>query len=61
MKGARSTLKCKGYLLTALATAVLLAASSGTALAQRTNALPVLTDLKIELTGPNDVGEARTR
>ena len=34
MNGARSTFMRKGYWLTALATAVLLAASSGTALAQ---------------------------
>ena len=34
MNGARSTFMRKGYLLTALAAAVLLAASSGTALAQ---------------------------
>ena len=35
MNGARSTYMRKGYLLTALAAAVLLAASSGTAYAQR--------------------------
>ena len=34
MNGVRSTYMRKGYLLTALAAAVLLAASSGTALAQ---------------------------
>ena len=34
MNGARSTFMRKGYLLTALAAAVLLAASSGTAYAQ---------------------------
>ena len=38
MNGARTTLIRKGYWLTALATAVLLAASSGTALAQTTTA-----------------------
>ena len=36
MNGSRSTYMRKGYLLTALAAAVLLAASSGTAYAQRT-------------------------
>ena len=36
MNGARSTYMRKGYLLTALAAAVLLAASSGTAWAQTT-------------------------
>ena len=35
MNGVRSTYKRKGYLLTALAAAVLLAASSGTAFAQQ--------------------------
>ena len=37
MNGSRSTFMRKGYLLTALAAAVLLAASSGTAYAQRVN------------------------
>ena len=40
MNGARSTYMRKGYLLTALAAAVLLAASSGTALAQVTITAP---------------------
>ena len=51
MNGARSTFKRKGYLLTALAAAVLLAASPGTATAQNTTG--------ITITGPaqNTIGD----
>ena len=51
MNGARSTFMRKGYLLTALAAAVLLAASSGTAWAQQ------LEDVEITLEAPRSVGE----
>ena len=54
MNGERSTFMLKGYWLTALATAVLLAASSGTAQAQ------VLTGLKVTITGPNTVAEGES-
>ena len=54
MNGARSNFMRKGYLLTALAAAVLLAASSGTALAQNTTG--------VTITGPsmNTVNEGGT-
>ena len=48
MNGVRSIFMRKGYLLTALAAAVLLAASSGTAYAQ------------VEVTGPDEVTEGET-
>ena len=51
MNGARSNFMRKGYLLTALAAAVLLAASSGTAFAQQ------LEDVVITLEAPRSVGE----
>ena len=51
MNGARSTFMRKGYWLTALATAVLLAASSGTAQAQQ------LEDVTVTLSAPRSVGE----
>ena len=61
MNGSRSTYMRKGYLLTALAAAVLLAASSGTAQAQGTdqNQQFVLSELKIELSGPRVVVEGQ--
>ena len=49
--GLRSTYRRKGYCLTALAAAVLLAASSGTARAQQ------LDDVEITLEAPRSVGE----
>ena len=51
MNGVRSTFMRKGYLLTALAAAVLLAASSGTAWAQQ------LSGVEITLEAPRSVGE----
>ena len=51
MNGSRSTYMRKGYLLTALAAAVLLAASSGTAWAQQ------LEDVTVTLSAPRSVGE----
>ena len=51
MNGSRSISMRKGYLLTALAAAVLLAASSGTAYAQQ------LQDIEITLEAPRSVGE----
>ena len=52
MNGSRSTYMRKGYLLTALAAAVLLAASSGTAWAQN-----ALSEVAITLEAPRTVGE----
>ena len=52
MNGVRSIFRRKGYLLTALAAAVLLAASSGTAWAQNQ-----LDDVEITLEAPRSVGE----
>ena len=43
MNGARSTFMCKSYWLTALAAAVLLSASSGTAVAQTTPSVGFVT------------------
>ena len=51
MNGARTTFMRRGYLLTALAAVVLLAASPGTAQAQ------VLSDVEITLEVPRTVGE----
>ena len=61
MNGVRSISMRKGYLLTALAAAVLLAASSGTAQAQGMdqNQEFVLSELKIELSGPRVVVEGQ--
>ena len=53
MNGVRTISRRKGYLLTALAAAVLLAASSGTAWAQD----PVLSELEITLEAPRTVAE----
>ena len=50
MNGVRSIFRRKGYLLTALAAAVLLAASSGTAWAQQ------LADVEVTLEAPRSVG-----
>ena len=52
MNGVRSIFRRKGYLLTALAAAVLLAASSGTAWAQ-----DKLTGVTVSLSAPRSVGE----
>ena len=59
MNGVRSTYKRKGYLLTALATAVLLAASSGTAYAQLT-ATPDFGEGGVKVEVPKTVAEGNS-
>ena len=56
MNGARTIFRQKGYLLTALAAAVLLAASSGTAWAQQI----VVDELDLEITVSSSVTEGQT-